>query len=863
MGITSTQEIEYDQTKAEYNSGGDSWSSSTNWTISRGSLEDSITFESSDYPIDTKSTQISPLILHRPSPDSAPCEIKLCFMQKHEIRQVYVRSTARVYEIYYAPTLQSDNEYLCTVRCSIAERDGEFLQANEIEVVTPQYLEDYVGKPTEGRLTAEANCTREDDWVEVKVPDGNGVSCLQKHTTGNEQRSIEDLYEATAEISDADPYMSLTIRFLSLPNKDSLCIDEVYIFGDPIDSNEVETPAAPMENQASSFMAMLVPTLLQLSKSGVSQKQQEKNVSDSQRKENEVGIAVRTSDFADASKENEQEKRMSADHIVQLDVTDKPVAKPTHSHPLIHQELSRENHNTSTTSNDASQGRIVGAIEQLLDRVSRIENICLRFEEKMVSPMNSMEMRLQRLEQQVETLAKNSQFSGVASCNRITAPSFTGSESNSSSLYNDGSEYRSCGVLELEKKDPPCNKLSEPSDDMPVSSNPSHVLPNLVISAPEFSCGEDEEENDIVESVKVSSQEKQKQVLSIDDALAAALSGFLSTSHVLPPDEGTLEVIASGSISEGVNEKNELSESTQSASVIAHNCTLEGNDNDKPSKYTQILAIAAPDFTEEEYEFENANFIIASSAPAPELASEGNTNNEIASPSTGIQDFVDLNRSKSMDNASSTIASETYAEQEKFLHENVQLKETSGVIGSKDHPYAQESICRSQDNPTACPSGQDDKVSETNVRDSTNEPQMNSHNLGNAAESEERDPSKGSHLDVMQNVCEYLRPSALDFDIPILDVKFTANEDSYSKFSLEVLLGDTTDVNVDESTDNAVTSEGTTSTDMDDEESLKCFAGDSNTLVDFGFYAADTFTNSDGHSNPSISSNHEVVIGLI
>ena len=45
---------------------------------------------------------------------------------------------------------------------------------------------------------------------------------------------LQDLYEATAEISDADPCMSLTIRFLSLPNKDSLCIDEVYIFGDPI-----------------------------------------------------------------------------------------------------------------------------------------------------------------------------------------------------------------------------------------------------------------------------------------------------------------------------------------------------------------------------------------------------------------------------------------------------------------------------------------------------------------------------------------------------------------------------------------------------------------------------------------------------
>ncbi|CAN4126428.1 unnamed protein product [Withania somnifera] len=866
MGLTSNEELEYDQTKAHNNnntSDEDSWSSTTNWTISHGSLEDSITFESSDSPIHSESTThiLSPLILHRPLPDSSPCEIKLCFMQKHEIRQVYVRSTARVYEIYYAPTLQSENEYLCTVRCNIAAREGEFLQANGIVVVSPQYLKDYVGKPTESGVTAEAKlCTSEDDWVEVKVPDGNTVSCLQKRTTGNEQRSIEDLCEATAQISDADPCMSLTIRFLSLPNKGSICIDEVYIFGDPISSNEVETPAAPMENQASSFMAMLVPTLLQLSKSGISQKQHDKDVLDSQRKENEVGIAEKNSDFADAKKESEQEKRMSAEHIVQLEVTDKPEAEPAHWQPLTHQNLSRENHNISTTSNEASEGRIVGAIEQLLDRVSRIENICLRFEEKMVSPMNSMEMRLQRLEQQVEILAKNSQYSGVASCTRIIAPSFTCSESNSSSLYNDGSEYQACGgASELEKKDLPCNKLSEPSDDVPVSSNPSPDLPNLVIAAPEFSCGKDEEENKIVESIKVSSQKMQKQVLSIDDALAAALSGFLSTSCVLPQDDETLEVIASGSISDGVNEKSEFSQSAQS---VAHDCTLEGNDIVRPSTYSQILAVTAPDFTKEDDEFENGNFIIASSATAPDLASEVNASNEIASPSAGSRDprgLIDLNRSKSMDNATSTVAPETYAEEEKFLHEIVHLKETSGVIGSKDHLYTQEYICRSQDDPTTCPSGQDDKVAETSMSDSTNEPQMNSHNLGNAAESEEHDASRGSHVDIMQNVCEYLRPAALDFDIPILDVKFTANEDSATKLSIEDLLRDTADVNVeascvDGSADNAITSEGTTFTVMD---------GDGNPLVDFGVHAADTFTNSDGHGNQSISSHQDVFIGLI
>ncbi|XP_016439163.2 uncharacterized protein LOC107765075 [Nicotiana tabacum] len=863
MGATPTEDMGGDHTNT-------SWSSSTNWTISLGSLQTCITFESSIY---SESTQISPLILDGPSPDFAPCEIKLCLMQKHEIRQVYVRSTARVYEIYYAPTLQSDDEYLCTVRCNIAERDGEFLQASGIDIVTQQYLKDFVGKPTEGRVPAEAKlCTNDDDWVDVKVPDspfvGNVVSCLQKHTTGNERRSIEDLYEATAQISDADPCMSLTIRFLSLQNKGSICIDEIYICGDPIDSNEVETPAVLMENQASSFMAMLVPTLLQLSKSGISHKQ-DKDVFDSQRKENEVRIAARISDFADARKENDQKKRMSADHIVQLDVTNKPIDEPTHSQPLTHQNLSRENHNISTMNNDASQARIEIAIEQLVERVSRIENICLKFEENMVSPMNSMEMRLQRLEQQVEALAKNSRYSEVTSCTRITAPSFTCSDSNSSSSYNGGSEYRPCGASELEKKDLPCAKLSDPSDDLPVSSNPSHILPNLVIVAPEFSCGEDEEENDSVESAKVSSQEMQKQVLSIDDALAAALSGFLSTSHVLLPDNGTSEVIASGSASEVVNEKNEFSRSTHSDSVIAHDCTLEGNDNDIPSKYTQILAVAAPDFTEEEYEFENANFIIGSSAVAPELASEENGNIEIASPSTGSQDpggFLDINKSKSMCNASSTVASEPYAGQEKFLHENVHLRETSGIIGSKHHLYAQESVCRSQDDPAACPSDQDDEVAETKVRDSTSEPQMNSCNLENAAESEEHDASKGYHMVAMQNVCEYSRPSALDFDIPILDVKFAANEDGDTKFSLEVLLADMANVYVeapslDENADNAVTCEGSISTFMDDEELLKSSAGDTNPLVDFGFYAADAFSNLDG--NPSISSNQEVFIGLI
>jgi len=68
------------------------------------------------------------------------------FAEKHEVRQIYVRSTARVYEIY------TNDEYLCTVRCGVAIRDGEVLRSNEI---------------------GEENVRNEDDWVEVKADDAN------------------------------------------------------------------------------------------------------------------------------------------------------------------------------------------------------------------------------------------------------------------------------------------------------------------------------------------------------------------------------------------------------------------------------------------------------------------------------------------------------------------------------------------------------------------------------------------------------------------------------------------------------------------------------------------------------------------
>lgn len=80
------------------------------------------------------------------------------FVGKHELRQVYIRSTARVYEIYCAPDLKTTGEYLCTVRCGVAVRDGHVLRCNSIESLP-------------NRDSSDESVKCEDDWVEVKVAD--------------------------------------------------------------------------------------------------------------------------------------------------------------------------------------------------------------------------------------------------------------------------------------------------------------------------------------------------------------------------------------------------------------------------------------------------------------------------------------------------------------------------------------------------------------------------------------------------------------------------------------------------------------------------------------------------------------------
>ncbi|XP_061958588.1 uncharacterized protein LOC133679878 [Populus nigra] len=513
---------------------GTSWTAATNWTIAAGSLVNSLTFESSlpliseednnDHhqisPVDSKSK--SPLIIYAPTPDSAPCEITINFAQKHEVRQVYVRSTARVYEIYHAPELQSSSEYLCTVCCGIAARNEEVQHATNIEEAVLAHASSSIQELAEEKLRNGRSLTpNANDWFEVKVLDSppviNRNSSSPSNSDINPKRNSQDLYEAAAEITDAKPSTSLTLRLLSLQNKGYVSVDEVYVFGDPVDTSSLDNQVGLMENYAgNSPMAMLAPAFFQLSKTkGIGGGEDKYNVDTRERQElQEIGSKEAVP--VDVEKKIQEEARL---HKV-VGPTSKPVQ---HEIPQVS--------NTESKS-DISHNHFEGVLDQLVSRVKRIEDLFLRFEESMLKPINSIDVRLQRVEHQLDVLTKKTENSAPVSCTRISAPEFSCSESETSSFYNSGSGDIGYMACETNKSHSPSPLTSILADATPVSVNETNLQPGLVVTAPEFSNYDDEVEDHAVESVKESPKVKQKHAMSTDDALAYALAGFLSSNSM-------------------------------------------------------------------------------------------------------------------------------------------------------------------------------------------------------------------------------------------------------------------------------------------------------------------------------------------
>jgi hypothetical protein len=513
-----------------------SWSFATNYQISHGSLQTSITVDSSDSPLDTDLTAKSPLVLVPSASNPAPCEINITFKQKHEIRQIYVRSTARVYEIYYAPDLRCNSEYLCTVRCGIAERDQELLHTSEETVCKESKRKSVLSE--EISTNGSYNGTSEDDWVEIQNPSSPAL----------DKSNIQDFYEATAEIADSDPSISITLRLLSLQNKQRIIIDEIYIFADPVDED-----SDSKSQTGSSLMGMLAPTLLQLSKSGVNCLQE-------------------TQPSTKKQQENNDEK------------ADESVAK----------------------NNDDVYSRFEGTLERLENRVGRIEDMFLRFEEKMVKPVIRIENRIQRVEEKLEELSGSFRnLSVLPSCSRFSAPAFSSLEESYSSSYNEKTDLpepekgsTSKDSLESERNPLEPEKIYLGNDDLANGFTAKKPLPEESETEKDSSAEDfPDSEKDFAEPEKDSPSanvlsrelkpeidflgkdstvEKPKKTVSIDDALAAAFAGFFSETVSVPPKPNhNLERIDPNSVS-----NTDLLKYTQTLKVTAPDFSMEENDSE-------------------------------------------------------------------------------------------------------------------------------------------------------------------------------------------------------------------------------------------------------------------------------------------
>ncbi|CAI9103049.1 OLC1v1001477C1 [Oldenlandia corymbosa var. corymbosa] len=320
----------------------------------------------------------------------------------------------------------------------------------------------------------------------------------------------------------------------------------------------------------------------------------------------------------------------------------------------IHEpNLAGNSSNDPRVTRDSPYHRIDEVLEQLVSRVSRIEEVCLRFEENMLKPINRMEMRLQRVEEQLESLVKQSDASGLPAGTRFSAPSFS-CNSNSSSIHKDGSDGHSFSrKLALDKGESSSCDLLNTCEGVPDSEEPPRLFPSLVVTAPEFSCIEDDQDADGIETFKRNNQDadatetfkrnnqdadgtepfegenqdvdvikpfegnnhvadvsksftdspkiKPRSCL-IDDVLAAALSNFLLSSRDNPSehkrtsssDYGASEIVG-----------NEMSlQNAETLECSIHKVTSSVSDHEDPPKYTQILTVTAPEFTSDEIDGE-------------------------------------------------------------------------------------------------------------------------------------------------------------------------------------------------------------------------------------------------------------------
>ncbi|KAL0737817.1 hypothetical protein Bca4012_014027 [Brassica carinata] len=749
----------------------------TNWTLACGSLTDSVSFESSFstttanhesddgngiIPAAVDQAAKSPLLLLPPVPNGDPCEITstvpdlssftllyfrfFCYSlsstisktlrsgYKHLISklkvdsekfiylQVYIRSTARVYEVYYTKKKRDDREYLCTVRCGVAMTEDEevlkIISLNESPASENGVEPVKDGDSMEKKVKENGNGqTREDDWVDVKSNEKDLLSVPQL--------GQQDLFEATAEIDDAEPCVSITLRLLSLQDKTCALVDEVYVFADPVDpsESEKEETSGTGNSSSSALMAMFMPALLQMSRGKDVRKEQDTQVSDKFNRINPASLGDPNGSDKIVNEIQQETDVISANQKgVSLPVLANTLVRHADSTRVPEAEIKR----------DVSCSNVETVLHQLVNKVIRLETILTSFEDRMLKPISSIDARLQLVEEKLEQLGKKSLESELLVQTKIPNPGSQGSDTvktpetdqlDGLNQKTDNPQLASCAttvvpdsasidngedyavVQPKNRLDDVLKKFAEPGND-----NDSISGNEMIPAESEISC--DEVGHSPGEG---SFEENPKRSVSINDALASALAGLLSST----------------SITDG--------------------------------KYSQALIVRAPEFSDED-DMETEEKSLAGSLPdKSQVAAEvlGNTSSVSESPTSprkepGITLCNEEGTQEVIDGVPETLDDTVgvYANAETVLSVSDHGLDGDTVTSSTKADYYTERENRSYE--PGNPDSLDHELESSNVttKESEEEPERN---------------------DVLKSVLGFQpKTSSVDFLAHVLDVKFNS-----------------------------------------------------------------------------------------
>lgn len=535
------------------------------------------------------------------------------------------------------------------------------------------------------------------------------------------------------------------------------------MFADPVDAADLDNKVGPVENSAgSSLMAMLMPTLLQLSKTKGYGQAQDKYDSDRMNGWKSDKIEAKPTDPVHAGNKIQQEGK--SDSIYQQGVQVQEAVIPS-------AKLQNPPQVSDTESKpELSLSHIESVLNQLVSRVTRIEDLFLRFEDCMLKPIRSIDERLQRVEQQLEVLTKKPQNSGLRSCTRISAPDFSCSESETNSLHNSSYVDLSYAACDANKKDSLPAVSSILSDATPVSVNTLNSHPSLVVTAPDFSNCDDDEEDDAVEPVMESPKEKQKHVMSIDDALASALAGFLSSTSIQSPKYSKILAVKAP---EFPNEEGDNGNKTVSPKV---HCEVS---TEHPTGFSEH------DETELQRRLSFSSLSNTSSLESDENAMNYPINNYCVKKDIGVDEQVQDGEGDKGDTQGT--CSECTVPAVNDIARTGSDKITDDIQNEVDNGTCNISGLEKADGLEQFSGNQTDSVD-------TMEDVAGSSELNTCTEVTD----EGSKLDILQDVVELSRAATkVDFETPILEVKFTSQENMKVKSPLEALLAGIPDLNTE------------------------------------------------------------------